>query len=197
MVLMMSFGVCTGSILVLSPAVTAGDENSAGAQGTAWKVGDKVEAWNITWYKATVIEVGTGTYRGYYKVHYDDFSSASDQFLNASSIRARQNPVSGSGSSAPREGKYVILSYGNISNPIRLGHITLSKDTYEFFDNGSKRIGGGRYAFDVKSNTVKWLDGPVQKSNWGGEFTVEREGKTHKIRLNRVTVATNSTDSSP
>ena len=46
--------------------------------GGSWKVGDKVEAWNVTWYKATILEIGTGQYKGYYKVRYEGFSISSE-----------------------------------------------------------------------------------------------------------------------
>ncbi len=49
-------------------------------------VGDKVEAYNVGWYKATILEVGSGDYVGYYKIHYDEY--ASDQWLKNTSIRA-------------------------------------------------------------------------------------------------------------
>jgi hypothetical protein len=106
-----------------------------------------------------------------------------------SSIRAVQAP-------APRAGKYHILSYGNPRNPIRLGHFELAAgNRYRFFDNGGKDLGEGSYTFNAGTSTVEWVEGPFKKNQWGGAFTVEREGKTHKIRLNRVTFGTNSTDS--
>jgi hypothetical protein len=96
----------------------------------------------------------------------------------------------------PRPGKYLIQSYGASGYPLVLGHFTLEPGTYKSFLPGGKLAGEGRYDFDPASQTVKWVTGPFV-GQWGGEFTVEREGKTHKIRLKRTTIATNSTDSKP
>lgn len=60
---------------------------------------------------------------------------------------------------------------------------------------GDKLIGTGRYRFNGASKKVSWLSGPFRKANWGGEFQISREGKTHTIRINRATIGTNSTDS--
>jgi hypothetical protein len=54
--------------------------------------------------------------------------------------------------------------------------------------------GEGRYEYGAGKSTVVWKTGPYVNV-WGGEVTVEREGKTHKIRMKRNTIATNSTDS--
>lgn len=98
---------------------------------------------------------------------------------------------------APRPGKYNILSYGATGNPpLFLGHI-------EIQDGGKYRIsrrssgeyyGEGTFSFDAATSTVTWLTGPCKDDGWSGTFTIEREGKTHKIRLKRTTIATNSTD---
>ena len=45
------------------------------AQPPAYKVGDRVEAYDVGWYKGTVTQLGTGTYQGYFMVKYDDFST--------------------------------------------------------------------------------------------------------------------------
>ena len=39
-----------------------------------------------------------------------------------------------------------------------------------------------------------WVNGPFKNNGWGGTFTIEREGKTHNIKLMPRTIATNSTD---
>jgi len=95
----------------------------------------------------------------------------------------------------PRPGKYLIHSYGATSAPpLYLGHVILEKGgAYKVFLPGDKAAGEGRYEYDPQTKTVMWKDGPYK--TWGGAFTVEREGKTHKIRLKRTTVATHSTDS--
>ena len=97
----------------------------------------------------------------------------------------------------PRLGKYLIQSYGRVSAPpLYLGYFVLEKGgVYKVFLPGDKMSGDGYYEYDPKTQTVIWKDGPYKASAWGGAFTVEREGKTHKIRLTRSTIGTNSTDS--
>ncbi len=161
-----------------------------------FKVGDKVEAWNGTWHLAEVIEIGSGNYAGHYKVHYDGFSNVSDQYLKADSIRARKAAFKADFSEGPRLAKYSILSYGNIRNPLRLGELELKAGgKYRYAQNGGKLIGEGDYSYDAGTKTVTWKTGPMKDTGWGGGFEIDREGKTHKIRLNRVTIAAHSTDS--
>lgn len=160
----------------------------------AWKVGDRVEAWNSSWFPVTILEIGSGSHAGQFKVRYDGFSSASDQWMKESKIRATQVAPSTIGI-RPRAGRYVVLSYGS-ANPLRLGYFDLmAGDRYRFFTNGGRSIGEGTYTFDAKTSTLQWRVGPFQESGWSGGFSVERDGKTHKIRLNRTTFGSNSTDS--
>jgi hypothetical protein len=97
----------------------------------------------------------------------------------------------------PRPGKYNILSFGAVGNPpLFLGHIDLQA-------GGKYRIsrkaegdyyGEGTYAFDAATSSVQWLSGPCKNDGWTGTFTIEREGKTHKIRLRPTTIATNTVE---
>lgn len=95
----------------------------------------------------------------------------------------------------PRPGKYKIFSYGATNKPpLYLGCFVLGGDgSYEAFLPGDKPLGKGRYEFDGKKSEVSWKSGPYEKE-WEGKFTSERDGKTHKIRLKRTTIATNNTD---
>lgn len=97
----------------------------------------------------------------------------------------------------PRLGKYGIYSYGAVGNPpLYLGHFILLPGGKYKVSRTSKEeyYGEGTYRFDAGTNTVTWLSGPFKENGWGGEFTIEREGKTHKIRLKRSTIGTNSVD---
>jgi hypothetical protein len=97
----------------------------------------------------------------------------------------------------PRLGKYTMLSFGAGSVPIYLGRIDLSAGGHYGVSNTSTGpyYGEGTYTFDVTNARVVWLTGPLHDQGWQGAFTVERGGKTHKIRVRPTTVATNSTDS--
>jgi hypothetical protein len=95
---------------------------------------------------------------------------------------------------APRPGKYRIMSYGKTSSPpLFLGYFVLADNTYKAYLPGDKLSGEGRWKYDAASHTVAWESGPYA-GVWGGKFTSERDGKTHKIRLKPTTIATNNTD---
>ena len=91
---------------------------------------------------------------------------------------------------SPRSGDYDVYSYGRPSNPLRLGRINLSGGTYRFYDNGDGLLGQGQYSF--ASGSVTWRTGLLKGYGWGGTFKIERGGREHSIRLNRVTYAINS-----
>lgn len=100
--------------------------------------------------------------------------------------------------SGPRPGKYLILSYGAVGKPpLNLGSLELEKGgVYKVFLPGGKPAGEGKYEFDAGKKAIVWKTGPyAMEKDWGGGFEIDREGKTHKIRLKRTTIATNSTDS--
>ena len=97
----------------------------------------------------------------------------------------------------PRLGKYRILSYGAVGNPpLFLGSFVLEKGgVYKVYLPGDKPAGEGTYAYDAAGQKVEWKTGPyAMEKAWGGGFEIDREGKTHKIRLKRTTIGTNSTD---
>jgi hypothetical protein len=105
--------------------------------------------------------------------------------LSGEPAQAQQNQ-------SPREGKYLILSYGAVSRPpLVLGHFTLEKGgVYKVFLVGGRQVGEGRYTLDAASN-VQWIDGPYA-GEFGGQFSTDNDGRTHKIRLRRTTIGTNS-----
>ncbi|MHB1177322.1 MAG: MBT domain-containing protein [Daejeonella sp.] len=159
-----------------------------------YKIGQKVEAWNVGWYKATILEIGSGEHAGYIKVHYDDYSS--DQYLKESSIRTRKSAPLNDNASGPRNGRYTIQSYGgNISNPLILGYFDLNNGKYSYYNAGLNLIGTGTYLYDAGSKKVLWQSGDLKKYSASAGFEITREGKTHNIRLKYGTSASNSTDS--
>lgn len=95
----------------------------------------------------------------------------------------------------PRPGKYKILSYGATGQPpLFLGSVVLGSGSYTAYLPGDKPSGQGSFRYDPASHQVTWLTGPYA-GQWGGDFSIDREGKTHKIRLKSTTIATNSSDS--
>ena len=178
---------------------TKADVSKAAAM---WKAGDKVLAYNVGWYPATVLAIGTGNYAGYIMVHFDASTSASNQYVSATNIKARPDERAVAAAAAtdhvagPRLGRYLILSYGRASAaPLQLGEVELlAGGRYRVGLPGGRANGEGRYDYDGTAGTVRWLSGRYKDEGWGGEFTVEREGKTHRIQLKRGTIAVNSTD---
>jgi len=182
---------CIALLLLLGHQST-----SAQPGGTMYRTGQKVEAWNIAWYKATVLEVGTGDKAGYIKVHYDDYSSASDQYLKESSIRSPKNVAATNGVSGPRVGRYTIRSYGgNGRNPIILGYFDLRNGAYQYYNAGIELIGTGKYQYDAVNQKILWLSGGLREYSTAAAFEITRDGKTHNITLLYGTYASNSIDS--
>ena len=96
----------------------------------------------------------------------------------------------------PRPGKYLLYAYGAASSRLYLGHLILEMGgKYQVFLPGDKPAGDGTYEYDAAKKAIIWKSGPYFNDKLGGEFTVEREGKMHQIRLMRNMLATNSTDS--
>jgi hypothetical protein len=157
-----------------------------------FNIGQKVEAWNVTWYPATVVEIGTGTYAGYVKVKYDGYSS--EQYIKEANIRIPKTHTTQNSSAGPRNGRYTILSYGNIYNPITIGYFDLSSGSYIYYNAAKKPIGKGTYLYDANSKQVKWQTGPLKDYGPTAGFEIDREGKTHKLRLKYSTIGTNSVD---
>lgn len=95
----------------------------------------------------------------------------------------------------PRNGEYIILSYGSPTNPIRIGYFQLKDGQYIYYNMSKKVLGQGSYTYNSQNKNVEWKNGPFSEAKWAGSFEIDREGKTHKIRLNRVTIGSNSIDS--
>lgn len=139
-------------------------------------VGDKVQAWNADWYDATIAEVGSGQYAGYYLVKWDRFSTP--QYIKASNVRARPGPAA-TAAAWPQLGRYTCMGYGGGIGQFRW-YLDLTRDGYA---QHTPDIAGGRYNFDATSQRLFFLSGPYQANNWIGKFSVTREGRTHQIVL--------------
>ncbi len=160
--------------------------------GQNFKVGDKVEAYNSgAWYKGTISQIGANSYKGYYYVQWEKYSQG--QWIKETNIRLYKNATINS--IAPRNGIYIILSYGNPTNPIRIGYFDLINGQYNYYNAAKKIIGKGSFTYNANNKTVVWTSGPFKDAKWNGVFEIDREGKTHKIRLNNSTIGANSTDS--
>ena len=182
------------SILIITMFSFIGISSYSQSNGK-YSIGQKVEAYNSGWYKASVIGFGSGDLTGYIKVHYENYSTASDQYLKESNIRLIQEEAIVNYAGGPRNGRYKILSYGNIKNPILLGYFDLNSGKYNYFSAGNQSLGSGTYTYDPVNKQVLWNSGPLKEFGKSSGFEIDREGKTHKIRLKYSTIGTNSTDS--
>jgi len=156
-------------------------------------VGDKVEVYNSgAWYKATISQIGSDNYKGYYYVQFEKFSNG--QWAKAADIKL-VTAIVVEKNNGPRNGSYIVVSYSNPSNPIRIGYFELSNGQYTYYTTAKKLIGKGSFSYNASGKMVKWTSGPFKEAKWDGSFETDRDGKTHKIRLNSATIGSNSTDS--
>jgi hypothetical protein len=147
-----------------------------------FKVGDKVQAWNIDWYDGTIAEIGSGSYAGYYLVKWDKFSTP--QYVKESNIRSRPGAAAPARASAttaawPRAGRYTCMGYAGGIGQFRW-YLDLTRNGYT---QHTPDLAGGQYNFDATSGRLFFLSGPYRANNWFGKFSVTREGKTHQIVL--------------
>ncbi len=155
---------------------------AAAAMAQGWKVGDKVQGWNIAWYDGTIAEIGSGNYAGYYLVKFDGFNTP--QYVKAANIRARPGaaaprPAAAGSADSPRPGRYVCMGYNGGVGQFRW-YLQLGAGTYQ---QKTPDLAAGRFSFDRGARELTFQSGPYSRLNWIGLFTVEREGKTHRIVL--------------
>src|SRR2546429_48827 len=126
----------------------------------ACKVGDKVEGWNTSWYKATIVEIGSGNYAGYCRLKWDEYST--DTWISAKNIRARQDAPAASGGAAsanPPTAKYTCGVF--LSGRFTFTQsVTLKPDgTYQTSTGSS-----GRYQFDAATKNINFTGGALESS---------------------------------
>lgn len=159
---------------VWAPIVIA----AATLQG-GFQPGQKVDAWNVDWYPATIVQAGSGQYAGYYYVRYD---SGTSQWIKAGNIRARAGAAPrarAAAANAPRAGRYVCMGYNGGIGMFRW-YLTISGNAYR---QTRPDLAGGAFQYNAGARTLTFTSGPYARNNWIGLFSVEREGKTHKIVL--------------
>ena len=188
-------------VLVLAAAITLR------AAEPTYQLNDRVET-NLSvfgWQKGTVVEIGKGDHEGQLRVHGDGFPNSypgwvrlPSKFIRKLAGEAPAAAPAKDSATGPRLGKYLIYAYGAPNTPrIFLGHIELLAGGKYRLSRTTKAdyFGNGAYSFDPASKRVEWISGPYKdEAGWGGGFEIDREGKTHTIRLRRGTIATNSTD---
>jgi hypothetical protein len=102
--------------------------------------------------------------------------------------------VSGEADSGPRNGKYLIMSYGAVGRPpLHLGYFFLERGKYKAYLPGDRLAGAGEWKYDAAQKNVIWTSGPYA-GVWDGKFKADRGGKTHNLRMKSSTIGTNSID---
>jgi hypothetical protein len=163
------------------------------------KVGDIVEGWiTVEWLPVRLAQIGGGPDPAFpYLIEIGEPIGGIQpkRWLAAQHVRPRRRPDAPA--AGPRTGRYIILSYGaNPASPLRLGEIELAADgAYRFLNVNGRVLGSGKYRYESAERRVIWQDGILEERGWTGTFTIEREGKTHQLRLMRTTIAVNSIDS--
>jgi hypothetical protein len=79
----------------------------------------------------------------------------------------------------PRPGRYVCHAYSGGAGKFRF-YVDVAGGTYR---QHSPTLTPGRYSYDGASRHLQFTSGQYRDNNWMGIFSVEREGKTHKIVL--------------
>ena len=132
----------------------------------AFKLGDRVQGWNLGWYEGTVAKVGDGSYAGYYLIKHDKFSQ--DSYYAQANVRllasvtptgmsdpSAQPTTPAAGAAGPRIGTYgcgVFLS-GRYTRTQ-----TLSLDGASYTTSHGD---GGSYAYDASSQRLNFRGGAL------------------------------------
>ncbi|QKG51784.1 hypothetical protein [Hymenobacter sp. BRD67] len=168
---------------------------TATAQIRVWNVGDRVEAGPNGYHPATVLAVSPAKVS--FRLHYED-NAHPDDWVEGYWIRPRNTQAKADALAAngPRLGKYLIYVYATSFGAYNGYFLLQPGGNYQLFLPGGKSAGGGTYAFDRATATVKWQTGPFASKDWDGtqKLIVEREGKGYTIWLKNRTIGSNSSD---
>ena len=94
-------------------------------------------------------------------------------------LAASLAPLAAHADDAPRAGKYVCLGYSGGAGKFRF-YVTLANGTYT---PQTPDLPSGNYRYDAATHRLEFTSGPFKANNWLGIFSIEREGKTHKVVL--------------
>ena len=160
----------------------------------AFKVGDRVMAYNFGWNAGAVVEIGSGRDTGNFLIKRDN--SKIPQWYSASNLKSMaqekqdNDSMAGDMANGPRVGRYGVWSHG--AKPLYFGDFELYQGgRYKYWRYGTEYAGDGTYRYDAAAKSVVWLSGPFQE-NWEGAFTVRAGGKIHTIHLKRSVEGNNS-----
>ena len=122
------------------------------------KVGDKVEGWNISWYKATVVEVGSGEHAGYCFLKWDKYST--NTWIALKNIRPQQTATKTDAPSNSAE--LPITKY--VCGVFLSGRFTYTQSVVLNRDGAYQSSSGasGRYSYDAKTERIEFSSGSLK-----------------------------------
>ncbi|MGQ0709551.1 MAG: hypothetical protein ACT4NV_07340 [Rhodoferax sp.] len=182
----------------LSAKVAKEEADYAAKATRVFKVGERVQVYNYGWYDGTVIEVGSGSSAGDFKVRRDDQPKLPAWF-SASNIKPMAEVQEANKAEAlalaqgPKPGRYVVQGV-NVKSLFRIpyGDLVLeSGGSYKRWNSDKSYMGAGSYRYNAAARRVEWLSGPLSNPAWGGKFEVRAGGKVQTIYLKDSTIATN------
>jgi hypothetical protein len=143
------------ALLILAPAA---------AFARDWQVGDKVQGYDVGWYDATVVEVGTGAHAGEYLIKYDKYSG--EKWLSAASIQARPGAAPAAGETAGLQpGRYACYGYPGPAGAFRW-YLDIADATYQ---QHTPDLPAGRYTYGANDGAILFADGPYAANGWFGK----------------------------
>lgn len=144
-----------------------GSAPDAPKAASRYKVGDRVEGWNIAWYKGTVAKVGVEGYAGYYLIKHDEFSQ--DSYYKEANVRrigaspSKPEAPRAATPAAPLLGAGGGLESGTYGCGVFLsGRYTHTQTiTLEGGRYTTTHGSGGRYTFDATTRRVEFQGGAL------------------------------------
>ncbi|MEI9905658.1 MAG: hypothetical protein WDN06_18260 [Asticcacaulis sp.] len=157
---------CVLALAILSVA--------SSAPAADFKVGDRVQAWAIAWYNATITEIGTGDHAGQYKVHFDD--GRDDAYLPATSLRAPPNlamaMLAASAAGGPAVGTYACDGVDDLAGQ----HMSLQLNNGQYRDPSTYQTPGA-YSYSTTYRQITFTSG--SHDDLIGDVSTGADGHTH------------------
>jgi hypothetical protein len=132
-----------------------------------WQVGDKVQGYDVGWYDATILEVGTGDHAGEYLVRYDKYST--EKWLSAASIQARPDGEAPAAvANGVQAGRYACYGYSGATGTFRW-YLDIGDATYR---QHTPDLPAGHYDYRAAEGIMLFSDGPYAANGWFGKVGI-------------------------
>ena len=156
------------TVLIVSGLLGLAQDRAPATDATkvapVYRVGDRIEGYNLGWYAGVVTEIGSGKNQGEYLIKYDKFSTS--QWFSAKNLRstaaadadrAKTATLAATASQGPRVGKYDIFSYGAVGTVrLYLGHVEImAGQKYRVSrTSAGNYFGEGSFTFDSAARKI-------------------------------------------